>query len=81
MPRTPEIRPFRPRTYSDRPIDLTLAKSIRDRLHFDEPRHPITFIDETQAQIDADLEGLNGAIVLGVIAGLIAAALIWWVQS
>ena len=80
MPRTPKTLPFRPRIYTDRPIDLTLAKSVRDRLHFDEPRHPITFIDETQAQIDADLQGLSGAILLGAFAGLIAAALIWWVQ-
>lgn len=64
--------PFRPRTYSDYPLNP---------VHCHEPQQPLTFVEYTQAQIDADVRGVTRAMLLGAIAGVIAAALIWWAQS
>jgi hypothetical protein len=48
---------------------------------WDQRAQRFTFIDDTQADIDADLRELDLLWLAGTIAGLIAVALIWWWQS
>lgn len=60
--------PFRLQNYA--PIDP-------DQAHWHEPRRPAAFATD----VSADLREFNRISIAGAIAGLIAAALIWWLQS
>ncbi len=70
--------PFHPRDYAP-------PKSFEadpDQAHWDEPQRRATgFIEETEADIRADLAEFNRICLLGLIAGLLAVAIIWILRS
>lgn len=71
MPPPDKLLPFRPRDY---------AMDDPDVRFWHEPRQRMPFIEEADAQIDADLRGVTRAMLLGFVCGIVVAALIWWVQ-
>lgn len=60
---------------------LDYAQDDPDVRFWDEPRPRLTFIEDADAQLDADLRGVTRAMLLGFVCGIVAAALIWWWQS
>ncbi|WP_328277694.1 hypothetical protein [Sphingobium sp.] len=72
MPSPSRPAPFRPRDYVQDDPDVRF---------WDEPRQRMPFIEEADAQIDADLRGVTRSMLLGFVCGIVGAALIWWVQS
>lgn len=76
-PQHDRAAPFRPRDYAQDDPDVRFW----DEPIWDAPPPRAFFVDEVDAQIDADLRGVTRAMLLGFVCGIIGAALIWWWQS
>ncbi|MAM40681.1 MAG: hypothetical protein CL949_19750 [Erythrobacter sp.] len=68
--------PFRPSKHGRR--DYVLDDP--DAAFWHQPAQSLSFIDDAQSDIDADLRELDRLWRAGTIAGLIVVALIWWWQ-
>ncbi|HKY80852.1 MAG TPA: hypothetical protein VJM09_05200 [Sphingobium sp.] len=64
--------PYRPRHIALRELDPTL---------WEQPRRPATFVDDVEAELNAEFRDAAIWAFLGLATGLVAALLIVWMQS